>query len=101
MTGKKTQRSDDAELVARLVRELGDAEPDVRRAAAAALGEIGYPQAVPALAAAVGDSDASVRLAVVEALGRLGGPAVVPALMDALRDPDERVRDAANFGLSE
>jgi len=66
-----------------------------------ALGELGEPGTIPALAEALNDREWSVRLAVVEALGRIGGPRAIPPLMDALTDPNEQVRAAATFGLAE
>jgi HEAT repeat protein len=64
----------------------------VRRAAAEAVGELGDPQAVPALIQTLGDSDGEVRRAAAEALGELSDPRAIPALSRALGDSDESVR---------
>ena len=55
----------------RLIAALVDPDPDVRSAAAAALGRVGGTGAVRALRAASTDSIEQVRLAVASALGRL------------------------------
>lgn len=75
---------------------LADVDPDVRAAAASALGKLGSTAAfaVTSLAAALGDRDPRVRRAAAWALGDVGPGAAeaVPALMDALADLDGRVR---------
>jgi len=50
---------------------LGDADRDLRHAAADALGRLGDPKAETALVRALGDTDEGVRLAVEEALRAL------------------------------
>ncbi|MBN2800777.1 MAG: HEAT repeat domain-containing protein [Deltaproteobacteria bacterium] len=55
-----------------LIRALSDDDNDVRRCAAEALGRLGSPEAIPALAAkGWGDSDSAVDAARVRALARL------------------------------
>lgn len=75
---------------------LADLDPDVRAAAASALGKLGSTAAfaVSSLAAALGDRDPRVRRAAAWALGDVGPGAAeaVPALIDALSDGDGRVR---------
>ena len=82
-----------------LLAALRDAEEDVRRAAAEALGEIGDAAAVPGLLAALRDADADVRREAAWALGRIGDAAAVPGLLAALRDADADVRWAAAAAL--
>lgn len=67
---------------------LTDADPEVRRQAARALGQMGpeAEPAVPELTQALSDKEATVRLAAAQALGRIGPAAApaIPALVDAL-----------------
>lgn len=75
---------------------LADVDPDLRAAAASALGKLGSTAAfaVASLADALGDRDPRVRRAAAWALGDVGVGAAeaVPALIDALSDGDGRVR---------
>jgi HEAT repeat protein len=93
-------RIGDAEAVPGLLAALGDANADVREAAAAALGEIGAP-AVPGLLAALRDADADVREAAAKALGEIGDAAAVPGLLAALGDAEANVREAAAKALGQ
>ena len=89
-----------------LVEALRDRHARLRETAIGALGAIGGPESVSALAAMVDDDRSSVRRAAVSALARAAGPAAVPALKRVLghKDPASRrtaaealasVRDAA------
>lgn len=62
--------------------------PDVRRAAAVALGQLGDGSMVPALIEALRDGDTYECQAAAEVLGQLGDASAVPALIDVLRDGD-------------
>jgi HEAT repeat protein len=73
---------------------------EVRQAIVKALGEIGDPQAVPALIDALKDEDWRVREAAVEALRKIGPPAL-PALIEMLKDKREWVRQATVQALGE
>jgi len=53
---------------------LGDADPDLRQAAAESLGRLGDRRAESALVGALGDADAGVRQAAAQALEALGHP---------------------------
>ena len=83
-----------AETPAEKVRKLSlklatHKDPRERAAAAAELGRLGVPEAVPALVAALKDPQATVRINATESLGSLGdhargvGPALHPLLADA------------------
>jgi HEAT repeat protein len=75
--------------------------PDVRRAAAEALGRIGAPQAAPALSrVTVLGGDPALRQAAAEALGRIGDPDCVPALLAGMAAADLRVRTACADALA-
>ncbi|HEX6940532.1 MAG TPA: M56 family metallopeptidase [Longimicrobiales bacterium] len=92
----------DSVAVAALIAALRDSIPSVRAAAVYALGEIGDPRAVPALAAVVrSDSDAEVRRGAVWALGEIGDPAAVPALGAAAASDDADIARMAVWALGE
>jgi HEAT repeat protein len=57
----------------------------IRSEAAAALGNMGFREAVPALIEGLQDFEAPVRANVAEALGQLADPRAVDALIDALK----------------
>ncbi len=80
---------------------LDDERSEVRRIAAAALGEIG-PGAIDAAAGLEGrlaDDDGEVRQRAARALGLVGAGGSVPVLEDALQDRDEHVREHAAEAL--
>jgi HEAT repeat protein len=66
--------------VAAWQKELTDAKPAVRRAAAFALGKCGDSGAVPNLVRALGDADAGVREAAAYAIGEIAAERKDPAL---------------------
>jgi lysophospholipase L1-like esterase len=92
---------------------LGHRDPEVRTAAAWALGRPPQPSAVPALAAALGDTDPAVRREAAVSLGRFAAPveevgkeavdttARVALYRAAAGDKDEAVRWAAARALFE
>ena len=80
---------------------LEDERSEVRRTAAAALGEIG-PGAIDAavgLEARLADDDGEVRQRAARSLGLVGACGSVPGLEDALKDRDEHVREHAAEAL--
>jgi HEAT repeat protein len=92
--------SDDATIAA-LVRSLGHLNPEVRRNAALALGNLGAAGAAAgtgrALEEAARDEDGGVRSQAILALGTIGcsTPASVKILMTGFQDADPLVRAAA------
>ncbi|MEW6233639.1 MAG: HEAT repeat domain-containing protein, partial [Chloroflexota bacterium] len=83
-----------------LIAALGDADAEVRRYAAWALGEIGDVRAVEPLIAALGDADAEVRRYAAWALGRIGDVRALLELERVAREDNGvtvfgRVADAA------
>jgi HEAT repeat protein len=70
----------DARAVLPLVGRLQDAAPEVRRAAARSLRELGDPRAGSALVVALADASTQVRLEAIEALGALRATEAVLAL---------------------
>jgi HEAT repeat protein len=87
----------------KLIAQLSDVDPVVRRAAARALGEQqGQSEdAVAALGHAIEDSDVEVREIASSALGQMGPAAAAsrPALESALEDRDLPVRLAAALAI--
>ena len=71
-----------------IARLLEDPEPDVRSAAAIALGHLGDPKAAAALLRAIeGQNEGNVTRAMLDALARLPGDEVADALLTFLDDP--------------
>ena len=85
-----------------LIRLLGDGEARIRRRAAIAVGRVGLPDGVPALARTLQtDSDPEVRQMAAFALGLIGDPSAVDALRAAMADSSPLVagRAAESLGL--
>jgi HEAT repeat protein len=79
----------------------GRRDPDVRRAAAQALGRVGSPVATATLAdALLGTAHPTVQCAAAEALGRIGDSAGVDALTTGLRSAGTDVRAACADALA-
>jgi HEAT repeat protein len=76
----------DRSAVEPVAAALGDPQPAVRRAAAAALARFQEPQCLEALIEALSDGDQLVREAVAAAIGAFGGDAL-DATLAALDDP--------------
>jgi HEAT repeat protein len=78
-----------------------DAPPEVRRAAAEALGRIGAPQAGEVLSHVTAlETDPTLRRASAEALGRIGDPDCAPALVAGMAAADLGVRRACAEALA-
>ncbi len=71
----------------------------IRGEAAAALGEIGDPAAVPALVDAYGEASSEQRRTIIQSLGKIGDETGVTTIMTGLRDAEKRVRVAAAESL--
>jgi hypothetical protein len=88
-----------AEALPALIAAIGDADKEVRWAAAKPIGNIGpaAAEAVAALAAALDDADKEVRQAAAKPIGKIGPAAAeaLPALIAAIGDADKEVRWAA------
>ncbi|NYT01815.1 MAG: HEAT repeat domain-containing protein [Methanosarcinales archaeon] len=80
---------------------LGDQDREVRRRAAACLGEMAQESSVRYLGVALEDEEPQVREQVLHSLARIRGPEACRLAAGALRDPDERVRLAAVTALGE
>ena len=73
---------------------LKDTSLSVRKKIVVALGEIGYPEAIPSLCIALlEDKNINIREKAAEALGKIGDPKVADALSKALlNDKNRNVR---------
>lgn len=90
------------ELAASLLDLLDDPDPDVRAAAADAVGKRRIADALPALIASLEDDALPVRVAAARALGKIEDPAAVDALGRALADGEDlRFRKTAAWALGE
>jgi HEAT repeat protein len=69
-----------------------DDAPQVRSAAAIALGDLRAVEALPALLVAIEDPDVHVRQVALNALGEIGDPRAVPRIARALDDARPEVR---------
>ena len=83
-----------------LVEQLKDEDPEMRRRAALALGELGDSQYVDALAQRLDDPSNQVRFSTAAALAQMNEQAGVDFLFDAMRDPDPILRTNAVKFLS-
>lgn len=84
-----------AEAVERLAFALKDADPEVRQAAASAIGALGCREGVEPLLLALADEAPEVRIAAALALGRLRAEAAVEPLCLLVLDGDPWVQAAA------
>jgi bilin biosynthesis protein len=84
-----------------LVAALTDPEALIRTEAAAALGQVNYPLAVPHLMLALRDSDLDVRKAAINSLGKMGDRMALEALHPLLNDSQEVVRVLAKLAIAQ
>ena len=79
-------------LTDQLVTQLGDDDPDVRQHSASALGLIGNPDVIDALAALLDDKSNVVRFNAASSLSRLGDPGGIDFLFNSIRATDAVLR---------
>jgi len=84
-----------------LMRELANADTEIRYEAAGACGELGEEEAVPHLMKLIGDPDVDVQVAALQALGKIGGSEAERCLQQCLRNSQEVIRQAATQALDE
>jgi HEAT repeat protein/beta-lactamase regulating signal transducer with metallopeptidase domain len=82
-----------------LIEATRDQDREVRKAAAHALGEIGDPASVGALAVLARGQDNALRYVAVHALSEIEDSAAVEVLVELLKDPDPEVRKIAAQAL--
>ena len=83
-----------------LLKELSNADSEIRYEAAGACGELGE-EAASYLCDMVNDPDIDVRLAAIQSLGKIGGPEAKGCLEKCLNYPDEAIQKAAGQALSQ
>jgi HEAT repeat protein len=84
-----------------VIRELENASPQMRHAAAFAAGSIGEERAVePLMEMAANDPDREVQRAAIAALGEIGGQRAKVALRNLLYTGDDELRDDVQEALA-
>ncbi|MCC6803274.1 MAG: HEAT repeat domain-containing protein [Anaerolineae bacterium] len=96
---RRLRAQTDGRIAPRLLVLLEDADSDVRRLSAEALGKNGGASSVRALSDTLYDDHPAVRAAAADALGIIGERAAVPALIDALYDENINVQFAAAMAI--
>lgn len=99
--GHVAQEQSDEKSCNLLVSALTDSEALIRTEAAAALGQVNYPPAVPHLILAIQDTDLDVRKAAINSLGKIGDSTALEALQAALNDQQEVVRILAKLAIAQ
>lgn len=100
VTGAKIQQGATWATAKRFASALSSDIPELRMAAANALGNLGETNAIPALIQALDDENPAVRTRVCAALGTLEHPRAVEPLIEQLDDSRGRVRLAAANALA-
>lgn len=95
--------SDASKEVPKLLKAMGDPDPEIRWRAEFALGRVEAPRGIKALAEALRDGSPKIRAAAAFVLGPLAEKAkpAVPALLNALGDKETEVRVWAARSLIE
>ncbi|MEL6382784.1 MAG: HEAT repeat domain-containing protein [Cyanobacteria bacterium J06626_18] len=99
--GHVAQEKSDEKSCDFLVSALTDPEPLIRTEAAAALGQINYPKAVPHLILALQDTDLDVRKAAINSLGKLGAMQALDALNTLLTDESSVIQTLAKVAINQ
>ncbi len=99
--GMSSKDSDYKAATDELEHGLQDKDPEVRSAAAQALGQLDDKAAVPELVKLLQDQAPIVRSAAAQALVQLGDKAAVPELVKLLQDQASDVRSAAAQALGQ
>jgi HEAT repeat protein len=84
-----------------LIKELTNADAEIRYEAANACGELGEKKATPYLSTLTTDPDIDVQMAAIQALGKIGGPEAKDSLERCLTDDSEVIQQAAEEALNE
>jgi len=99
--GHVAQEQSDEKSCNLLVSALTDPEPLIRTEAAAALGQVNYPPAVPHLILAIQDADLDVRKAAINSLGKIGDRSALESLQPLLNDPQEVIKILAKLAIAQ
>ena len=100
ITGSKIQSGADWATAKKFASALTSEVPELRMAAASALGKLGETSAVPKLVDSLTDENPQVRIRSAAALSQLDHPKAVPALIERLSDPHGEVRREAAVALA-
>jgi bilin biosynthesis protein len=84
-----------------LINALTDPEPLIRAEAAAAIGQLNYPPAVPHLILALQDADLDVQKAAVSSLGKLGDRSALPLLQARLNHELPVIQTLAKLAIQQ
>lgn len=84
-----------------LVKEMDNAEAEIRYEVAEACGELGVAETVPHLVHLAHDEDGQVRQAACRSLEKVGEPEAKQALHQLLSSPHEDVRETAKSALAD
>lgn len=99
--GHVAQEQTDEKSCNLLISALTDEESLIRTEAAAALGQVNYPLAVPHLILATQDKDLDVRKAAINSLGKMGDRTALETLQGLLTDEQEVVRVLAKLAIAQ
>lgn len=99
--GHVAQEQADEKSCNLLVSALTDPEALIRTEAAAALGQLHYPPAVPHLILAIHDHDLDVRKAAINSLGKIGDCSALEPLQALLTHEQDVVRILAKLAIAQ
>ena len=99
--GHVAQEQSDEKSCNILVSALTDPEAIIRTEAAAALGQVDYPAAIPHLVLALQDSELDVRKAAINSLGKTGDQSVIDSLQPLLNDEQEVIKVLARLAIAQ
>jgi len=100
ITGSKIQEGADWATAKKFANALSSDVPELRMAAASALGQLGEASVIPNLVKALEDENPNVRVRAAAALAQLDHPKAVPPLISRLSDPHGKVRHEAAVALA-
>jgi len=84
-----------------LLKELANADAEIRYEAVGACSELGEEEAIPHLIELIDDPDADAQMAAIQALGKIGGSEAKKCLEQCLDNPSEVVQRAVEQALDE
>ncbi len=99
--GHVAQEKSDDKSSSFLVTALSDPEPLIRTEAAAALGQVKYPAAIPKLIDVLQDPELDVRKAAINSLGKMGAEQALEPLQASLHDDLEVIRVLAKLAIAQ
>ncbi|MGF1602153.1 MAG: HEAT repeat domain-containing protein [Thermosynechococcaceae cyanobacterium] len=99
--GHVAQEQSDEKSSSFLVSALSDPEARIRTEAAAVLGQVKYPPAIPKLMVALQDPELDVRKAAINSLGKMGAEEALEPLTVMLNDELEVIRVLAKLAIAQ